>query len=110
MKTFNVAINFSRTPSARTEHEGQHPGEQLRKLLIPLLKDAIEHSEKLQINLDGTFGYGTSFLEETFGGLIREEGFSLEQLKSTLDFVSEEEPDLIDEIWSDINDAAKNEK
>jgi len=34
----------------------------------------------------------------------------LEQLKSTLDFVSEEEPDLIDEIWSDINDAAKNEK
>ena len=53
---------------------------------------------------------GTSFLEEVFGGLIREEHIAYEDLRKYLDFISNEEPDLIDEIWGYIEDAHQNEK
>lgn len=106
---FKVATEFSKTPSARTESEGKHPGEGLRAMLVPLIKECLEKGENLTIDLDGTSGYGTSFLEEVFGGLIREEHFSYENLQ-ILNFVSLEEPELIDEINQDIIDARDNEK
>lgn len=109
MGKFIVATEFSRTPSARTENEGKNPGEKLRKILVPLLMECISQKEQLIVDLDGTAGYGTSFLEEVFGGLIREEKFKYQDLKDYLDFISEEEPDLIDEIWQDIEDAHENE-
>ena len=106
---YNIAKEFSRTPSARTEKEGKNPGESLRKIVAPKLRECITKNEKFQIILDGTAGYGTSFLEEVFGGLIREEGLNYNDIKNTLIIVSDEEPDLIDEIWLDIEDANKNE-
>ena len=78
-------------------------------MIGPLLKECISQNEQLIVDLDGTAGYGTSFLEEVFGGLIREEKFKYQDLKNYLDFISEEEPDLIDEIWQDIEDAHENE-
>lgn len=78
-------------------------------MLVPLIKECLEKGENLTIDLDGTSGYGTSFLEEVFGGLIREEHFSYENLQ-ILNFVSLEEPELIDEINQDIIDARDNEK
>lgn len=107
---FKVATQFSRTPSARNKEEGKAPGEDLRRLLVPLLKDAIVNEKMLVVDLDGTAGYGTSFLEEVFGGLIRIEGLNYDDLRNHLSFVSIEEPDLIEEIWYDIDDANENEK
>lgn len=102
---FFVVDGFSRTPSARIAKEGKHPGEELRALIVPLLRQAIENKVHLCINLDGAAGYGTSFLEEVFGGLIRDEHFTYEELDATLKIISDEEPELIDEIWDDIKDA-----
>lgn len=110
MMKFSVAKDFSRTPSARTEEEGKHPGMKLRKLLVPLLEECIRNNDKIEINLDGTAGYGTSFLEETFGGLIRNEKFKISDLKNILSFKTEDEPELKDEIWDYIEDAHRNEK
>lgn len=109
MRIFSIAKEFSRTPSARTEAEGKHPGMQLRKLLYPILIDCIETKEKIKIDLDGTAGYGTSFLEETFGGLIRNEGLLLSDLEKVMLFKTDEEPELEEEIWDYIKDAHKNE-
>lgn len=103
-----IASEFSRTPGARYENEGKFSGESFRKnLLSPRLRGAIKAGKQLVVNLDGTAGYGTSFLEEAFGGLIRE-NISLEDIKKYLKIISSEDPSYIDEIKEYIDDAAKN--
>lgn len=99
MKTLSIAKDFSTTPGARYEHEGPFPGKDFRDtILAPRLKKAIEEHDSLEINLDGTAGLGTSFLEESFGGLIREDKIPYDIVKSTLIFVSLENPEYVDEI------------
>ena len=55
------------------------------------------------IELDGVRGYGSSFLEEAFGGLVRE-GYKPSQLHSLLDIHSERSS-LIAEIWDYVDRA-----
>lgn len=106
----NIAVDFSRIPGARYPEEGDFSGQEFRKtILLPKLQEAIKKKEMLTINLDGTAGLGTSFLEESFGGLIRVDKFDIESLKNTLEFISEEDPDYITEIWSYINEAYEQE-
>lgn len=106
----NIAIDFSRIPGARYPEEGDFSGQEFRQtILLPKLQEAIKKKEMLTINLDGTAGLGTSFLEESFGGLIRVDKFDIESLKNTLEFISEEDPDYITEIWSYINEAYEQE-
>ena len=62
------------------------------------------------IVLDGTYGFGTSFLEESFGGLIREDGIDLDDFVTRVDFVSEEETFLIEEIKRYMKDADERKK
>lgn len=106
---YNIATDFSRTPSARNEQEGKNSGIKLRKIIAPLIKKSIQENLKFIINFDGGAGYGTSFLEEVFGGLIRYEHIEYKDLKKTLDFISNEEPDLIEECWEYIEDAHGHE-
>jgi hypothetical protein len=101
-----VANDFSRTPGPRHIHEGKFSGEQFRKdVLLPKLREAIEKKQPLTVDLDGTAGFGTSFLEESFGGLIRHDKFPLLTLDAALKFVSNEEPELLDEIKEYMRDA-----
>ena len=105
-----IAVDFSRIPGARYPEEGDFSGQEFRQtILLPKLQEAIKKKEMLTINLDGTAGLGTSFLEESFGGLIRVDKFDIESLKNTLEFISEEDPDYITEIWSYINEAYEQE-
>ena len=46
--------------------------------------------------MDGTRGYGSSFLEEAFGGLVRK-GFSQDQILSSFELNSSD-PSLIEEV------------
>jgi hypothetical protein len=95
----NIANEFSDTPGARYYTDGDYSGQEFRdKFLI----NNFDNFDKIIINLDGTEGYATSFLEESFGGLARLKGKDIVLQK--LDFISEEEPDLIDEIKSYIRD------
>lgn len=99
MKTISIAKDFSVTPGARYEQEGPFPGKEFReKLLSPVIKQALESQSKLLVDLDGTAGLGTSFLEESFGGLIREDKLPYDQVIKILNFKSEENPDYIVEI------------
>lgn len=95
----SIARDFSLIPGARYPEEGDFSGQDFRtKLLCPALKKAISQGEKLIVILDGTAGLGTSFLEESFGGLIRNDGFSLEKINRFLELVSVEDPDYLSEI------------
>lgn len=103
----NVAKDFSTAPGPRYRSEGKFSGEEFRcDLLFPKFQEVLESGGQLTVELDGTAGYGTSFLEESFGGLIRENHLNLLQLNSFLKLVSLEEPELLVEINDYMRDAA----
>jgi len=95
-----IAIkDFSITPGSRYKDEGAraHSGQEFREnFLEDKFIEAIDKKVKLIVDLDGTIGFGTSFLEEVFGGLARK--FGKKEVKETLDFISNEEPYLIKDI------------
>jgi hypothetical protein len=106
-----ISNDFSKAPGPRYEVEGKHSGEEFRKhILYPKVLDALRTHEKLTVDLDGTFGFGTSFLEEAFGGLIRENNLALSDLSALITFVSTEEPDLIEEITAYMKQAEAEKK
>lgn len=104
----NIAKEFSDTPGARYMSDGEFSGEKFRDtLLCKKFQEALKNGKKIEIDLDGGYGYATSFLEESFGGLARK--FGIEEVRSILNFISNDEPGLIEEIESYINES-KNPK
>jgi len=76
--TINIASEFSRHPAGRVEKDGPNNGARFRdELLIPILKEAIEKKtiHKVVVDIDGCRSFGSSFLEEAFGGLARVTAF-----------------------------------
>lgn len=101
MMTISIADNFSPFPAGRYIADGPFSGERFRnEILIPALKS----HNKIQINFDGAFGYGSSFLEEAFGGLIRL-GANKKEVLERLIFVSKEDPFLESEVIGYIKEA-----
>lgn len=107
-KVYKISTEFSKTPGPRSICEGEFSGELFRiEHLVPEFAKAISEDYILVIDLDGTAGYGTSFLEEAFGGLIRNNKYSLSQIQKHIIFISNEESYLIKDIMGDLNDANK---
>src|SRR5690554_2691324 len=99
--------DFSVTPGSRYKDEGPHSGEEFRENFLEVaFKDALSSKTKLIVDLDETIGYGTSWLEEVFGGLVRN-GYNVDDINKYLDFVSDEEPYLIEDIKEYIYNAKK---
>lgn len=108
MADLNISVSkdFSTTPGPRYIKEGDFSAEEFRKTIFDAkFKEALSENKKLIIDLDGTLGYGTSFLEELFGGLTREYG--QENVNKTLKIISKEEEYLLDDIRGYIRDANK---
>ena len=64
----NVAKDFSRYPGGRYRAKSRNSGEDFReRLLLPALR-----AGDVTVVLDGVRGYGSSFLEEVFGGAVRQ--------------------------------------
>lgn len=104
MIIINIAEDFSKTPGGRYTSEGPFSGEEFReKYLKPKFLQAKEANTKLRINLDGCYGYPSSFLDESFGGLARE--LNDTKLLDYLEFVSNDQPGLIDYIMQCINNS-----
>ncbi|BCB61581.1 hypothetical protein HaloA020_22820 [Halomonas sp. A020] len=102
MKVINIAKDFSPFPAGRYVDEGPFSGEAFRnEHLMP----ALATGEDVKIIFDGGFGYGSSFLEESFGGLVRTGLFKGQDILKKMKFVSEEDPFLVSEIESYISDA-----
>jgi hypothetical protein len=97
--TVNIGKKFSRFPSGRTPDDSAYSGLSFReKHLTPYLKD----KKFVQIEFDDAISYGSSFLEEAFGGLVREAGFAKAFLRQHLKLKSYDRS-LIDEVWSYID-------
>ncbi|PSN08542.1 DUF4325 domain-containing protein [Siccibacter turicensis] len=101
MKMIKVADRYP-CPGPRYKKLGSASGEDFRDWI----EQELAASTGLIIDLDGTEGYGSSFLEESFGGLIRK-GYDIDVIRG-IELKSEEEPELIDEIKEYIEDAIKD--
>ena len=103
LEKINVASDFSRFPSGRYLDDGPDSGERFRE---SFLKPSLEEHERVEVFIEGTEGYGSSFLEEAFGGLIRKGYFSRDALHSKLEIKTRDDlyKSYIDEAWSYIND------
>ncbi len=109
MIVINISKDFTDTPGARYKSEGEYSGELFREtILIPKYVEAIAAKKQLKIELDGGYGYATSFLEESFGGLARE--YDIQEVLRTLIFESNDEPGLINEITEYIKKARQERK
>lgn len=65
----NVAKQFTKLPGLRYIRLGPFSGEDFReKFLI----EPLRQGKTVTVELDGVRGYGSSFLEEAFGGAVRE--------------------------------------
>ncbi len=103
MRTINVARDFTRFPSGRYKQNGNTSGEAFRE---QFLEPAIRAGEEIAIELDGTIGYGSSFLEEAFGGLVRALRISSTDLDAKLHIVTSDSS-LLEEVRSYIEDASR---
>ena len=83
--TIDVARDFGRFPAGRFRKDGRYSGERFREeFLVP----ALRKQGTVTIVMDGAAGYGPSFIEEAFGGLVRKEGFDEQTLSSRLKIVT----------------------
>lgn len=103
MLTINVARDFTRFPSGRLKKNGETSGEGFRE---KFLEEPIKNGEKITVELDGTIGYGSSFLEEAFGGLVRKLNIAPDKLLDQLTLASQD-VSIVEEITNYIKDAGK---
>ena len=102
--SFSVSKQFTDTPGPRYRKQGRYSGEEFRdSFLEPLLEQYISTGRPIEINLDGVYGYPTSFLEEAFGGLAR--AHSIDVVQKAFTYVAKEQPGIVEEIQSDILNA-----
>jgi hypothetical protein len=93
-KVIEIAGDFTRFPAGRYKADGPFSGERFRDdFLIP----ALTSHDRVTVRLDGVMGYGSSFLEEVFGGLRRDPRFKAADLSKRIELVSRD-GSLVSEI------------
>lgn len=97
-----IAKEFSETPGPRYILQGPFSGEAFRK---KHLKPAFKSADRVTVVLDGTSGFGSSFIDEAFGGLVRSEGFRSDDILRRLEIVSEDDPLLEGDAIESIKEA-----
>jgi hypothetical protein len=97
----SVAKDFSPTPAGRYRTDGPYSGEIFRdEFLYP----ALTQNEQVEVDLDDALGYGSSFLEEAFGGLVRVKKMSPVDLRKKLKIKSTRKF-YYERVWKYIKDA-----
>jgi hypothetical protein len=108
-KTIDIGKEFSPYPGGRDRKDGKYNGTDFREnLLAPALKEF----DEVTIIIDNAMGYGSSFLEEAFGGLIRNHSFNLITLKRKMNIQYKRQVYEMfnDAIWEYIEEAESLKK
>ncbi|MCW8108382.1 STAS-like domain-containing protein [Alteromonas ponticola] len=83
MRTLYIGKDFSDDPSGRFYTDGDGSGEEFRE---EILRPIIASGKKFKLNIDENVeGYGSSFLVEAFGGLIKFGYFTKAQVEDSFD-------------------------
>ena len=76
----NIVKEFTDTPGGRYIKQGPYSGEEFRETILKVKYDyCLLNKEKLIINFDGGYGYPISFIDEAFGGMVRD-GYSAKKM------------------------------
>ena len=102
----NIAKDFTRYPAGRLKKNGATSGEGFRELF---LEPHLSKGEKVLVEFDGTIGYGSSFLDEAFGGLVRKLRIPQSELSENL-LLKSSDPSIEAEVRQYIEDAYKSLK
>ena len=95
----SVAKDFNDRPGGRFPWEGPNSGEDFReKVLAHRYREARGAGADLIVDLDGTSGYASSFLEEAFGGMIRKRYAEKEDLLRRLTILSGAQPKWVERV------------
>lgn len=87
IRTVKLA-DFSPQPFGRYPTDGPYSGQRFRReVLRPLFADST--IGKICVDFNGILPVGSSFLDEAFAGLVRNEGITVERVRDTLEIVSE---------------------
>ncbi|HEY8748624.1 MAG TPA: STAS-like domain-containing protein [Tepidisphaeraceae bacterium] len=105
MRTIKIARDYSDTPLGRYPSDGEYNGSRFRD---EFMRPALEQGP-VAVDIDDAEGYGSSFLEEAFGGLVRGGFFTAEELKKrlTIEYKDEDFKLYHDLIWRYITEAKK---
>lgn len=103
-----LSKDFSEIPGGRYRRQGSHSAEEFRdEYLYPKYLACVEKNEKLIIDLDGGYGCATTFLEETFGGLIRRlkrENKDYKEAINIIEIISIESPEYVTKSYEFMKD------
>lgn len=102
-----TVIDFNKKPYGRYPEDGDGCGQYYRE---KILEPALREYDKVNVILDGYNRYGRSFLDEAFGGLIRESGFTGSEIKSKLTYSHSLVPSIIKVIDERIDAAIRDTK
>lgn len=89
MIVLNV-VNFTKYPGPRLKRHGPYSGEAFyEEMLLPSFTQAVGDDARLVVDLDGTYGYASSFIDEAFTRLLKD--FGKEKVEDILGIISVEE-------------------
>lgn len=104
-----VKSDFSDTPGARYKSDGPNSGELfLEKLLTEKFKNAVNGNYKLLIDLDGVWGYPSSFVSGSFGKLSIDYGS--DKVLNHISFKSDDNSIRLENILNEIENPKKKDQ
>lgn len=93
-------LDFAEYPGVRYIEQGDDTGEAFyMEIIKPQFQKCIDGDKILEVDLDGTAGYASSFLDECFGNLVYD--FDYDEIIKRLKIVSKEESDWEDIIFNE---------
>ena len=89
----NIGEDFSKTPRGRYHPaDGKNSGERFREeFLKKVFSEPDKYTLPVEVVLDDAEGYGSSFLEEAFGGLVRKGYATAEEVIKAFEFTYKDE-------------------
>lgn len=106
MEKISIARDFSTTLGARYITDGKWSGEEfLDSMLVEKFEKAVQGNGILFIDLDGVFGYPSSFVSGSFGKLSLDKG--AEVLLKHLQFKSDDSPIRLEQVIAEIKNPKK---
>jgi hypothetical protein len=105
--TIIIAKDFSDAPGARDRADGPKSGREfLETLLRPKFIAAKDAGGVLLVDLDGTWGYASSFVSGSFGTLARE--FTAPVVRKHLSLKSDEDSILLEKVNAEIDSEGRS--
>jgi len=95
-----ICSDFSKYPAGRYKTDGPYSGQHfLEDFLLPALK---EPDTTVEVDMDGTLGYGSSFLQAAFGDLVTA-GYTESELQERL-FLKSKDKSFVVGVWCYISE------